>query len=70
LKEKAKDWLDSKMEDKDKWAQAYDDGGMRWGIMTTNYSEGVNNIFKEIRSRPISGIIKYSFEKMQCLFYE
>jgi hypothetical protein len=36
---------------------------MRWGIMTTNYSESVNNIFKGIRSRPVSGIIEYSFEK-------
>jgi hypothetical protein len=50
------------MEDKDKWAQVYDEGGMRWGIMTTNYSESVNNIFKGIRSRPVSGIIEYSFE--------
>jgi hypothetical protein len=59
LNEEAKDWLEYEMEDKDKWAQAYDEGGMRWGIMTTNYSESVNNIFKGIRSRPVSGIIEY-----------
>jgi hypothetical protein len=68
LNEKAKDWLEYEMEDKDKWAQAYDEGGMRWGIMKTNYSESVNNAFKLIRSRPVSGIIEYSFEKMQHLF--
>jgi hypothetical protein len=56
------------MEDKDKWAQTYDEGGMRWGMMTTNYSESVNNIFKGIRSRPVSGIIEYSFEKRNEYF--
>jgi hypothetical protein len=55
LNEEAKDWLEYEMEDKNKWAQAYDEGGMRWGILTTNYSESVNNIFKGIRSRPVAG---------------
>jgi hypothetical protein len=41
---------------------------MHWGIMTTNYSESVNNIFKGIRSRPVSGIIEYSFEKCNEYF--
>jgi hypothetical protein len=68
LNEKAKDWLEYEMEDKDKWAQAYDEGGMRWGIMTTNYFESVNNIFKGIKSRPVSGIIEYSFEKCNEYF--
>jgi hypothetical protein len=68
LNEKAKDWLDSEMEDKDKWAQACDKGCMCWVIMTTNYSESVNNIFKGIRSRPVSGIIEYSFEKCDAYF--
>jgi hypothetical protein len=36
--------------------------------MTTNYSESVNNIFKGIRSRPVSGIIEYSFEKCNEYF--
>jgi hypothetical protein len=30
LNVKAKDLLEYEMEDKDKWAQAYDEGGMRW----------------------------------------
>jgi hypothetical protein len=33
-------------------------GVMHWGMMTTNYSESVNNIFKGIRSRPVLGIIE------------
>jgi hypothetical protein len=36
--------------------------------MTTNYSESVNNIFKGIRSRPVSGIIEYSFKKCNEYF--
>jgi hypothetical protein len=68
LNEKAKDWLEYEMEDKDKWTQAYDEGGMCWGIMTTNYSESVNNVFTGIRSRPVSGIIEYSFEKCNAYF--
>uniref|UniRef100_K3ZEF5 SWIM-type domain-containing protein n=1 Tax=Setaria italica TaxID=4555 RepID=K3ZEF5_SETIT len=51
-------------------AQAFDEGGMRWGIMTTNYSESLNTIFKGIRSRPISGIIEYSFEKCNAYFVD
>jgi hypothetical protein len=70
LNEKAKDWLDYEMEDNDKWAQVYNEGGMRWGIMTTNYSESVNNVFKGIRSRPISGIIEYSFKKCNTSFVD
>jgi hypothetical protein len=70
LNEKAKDWLDYEMEDKDKWAQVYNEGGIRWGIMTTNYSESVNNVFKGIRSRPVSGIIEYSFQKYNTYFVD
>jgi hypothetical protein len=36
--------------------------------MTTNYSESVNNIFKGVRSRLVSGIIEYSFEKCNAYF--
>ena len=41
---------------------------MCWGIMTMNYSESLNAIFKGIQSRPISGIIEYSFEKCNAYF--
>ena len=29
--------------DKDKWALAYDEGGKRYGIMTMNNAESLNN---------------------------
>uniref|UniRef100_K3YKX2 SWIM-type domain-containing protein n=1 Tax=Setaria italica TaxID=4555 RepID=K3YKX2_SETIT len=68
LNDDAKEWLKGEMEDKDKWAQAFNEGGMRWGIMTTNYSESLNGVFKGIQSRPIAGIIEYSFEKCNAYF--
>uniref|UniRef100_K3ZNC5 SWIM-type domain-containing protein n=1 Tax=Setaria italica TaxID=4555 RepID=K3ZNC5_SETIT len=68
LNDDAKEWLKGEMEDKDKWAQAFDEGGMRWGIMTTNYSESLNGVFKGILSRPVAGIIEYTFEKCNAYF--
>uniref|UniRef100_K3ZEY3 Zinc finger PMZ-type domain-containing protein n=1 Tax=Setaria italica TaxID=4555 RepID=K3ZEY3_SETIT len=70
LNDDAKEWLKGEMEDKDKWAQAFHEGGRRWGIMTANYSESLNVVFKGIRSRPISGIIEYSFEKCNTYFVD
>uniref|UniRef100_K3YKW2 Uncharacterized protein n=1 Tax=Setaria italica TaxID=4555 RepID=K3YKW2_SETIT len=55
LNDDAKEWLKGEMEDKDKRAQAFDEGGMRWGIMTTNYSESLNAVFKGIQNRPVAG---------------
>lgn len=43
---------------------------MRWCIMTTNYSESLNAVFKGIRSRPVSGIIEYSFKKCNVFFVD
>ena len=30
LNDEAKEWLENEMQNKDKWAQAFDEGGMRW----------------------------------------
>uniref|UniRef100_K3YC73 MULE transposase domain-containing protein n=1 Tax=Setaria italica TaxID=4555 RepID=K3YC73_SETIT len=40
------------------------------GIMTMNYWESLNTVFKGIRSRPISGIIEYSFKKCNAYFVD
>jgi hypothetical protein len=61
LNDRGKEWLKAKMPDKSKWALAFDKGGKHYGIMTTNNSKSLNNAFKGIRSRPIAGIIEYSF---------
>uniref|UniRef100_K3YLA0 SWIM-type domain-containing protein n=1 Tax=Setaria italica TaxID=4555 RepID=K3YLA0_SETIT len=70
LNDDAKEWLKGEIEDEDKWAQAFNEGGMHWGIMTTNYSESLNVVFKGIRSRPISGVMEYSFEKCNIYFVD
>jgi hypothetical protein len=42
---------------------AYDEGGFRYGIMTTNLSESFNHVFTGVRSLPVFGIIEFSFHK-------
>ena len=42
---------------------AYDEGGFRYGIMTTNSLESFNHVFTEVRSLPVSGIVEFSFQK-------
>ena len=59
LNDRAKEWLKGEMADKSKWALAFDKGGKRYGIMTTNNLESLNNVFKGIRSRPVAGTIEY-----------
>jgi hypothetical protein len=56
------------LEQKEKWALAYDEGGFRYGIMTTNASESFNRVFAEVRSLPVFGIIEYSFTKCNTYF--
>ena len=56
------------MEQKAKWALAYDEGGFRYGIMTTNSSESFNRVFIEVRSLHVSGIVEFSFYKCNEYF--
>jgi hypothetical protein len=63
-----KAWLEQQMSEKDKWALAYDEGGYRYGIMTTNSSESFNRVFKGVRALPVSGIVEYSFHKCNEYF--
>lgn len=41
------------------------DGGHRWGIMTSNGSESLNNVFKYSRRLPVMAIVEETFNK--CL---
>jgi hypothetical protein len=56
------------MSQRDKWALAFDVGGLRYGVMTTNSSESFNKVFKGIRTVPVSGIVEYSFRKCNEYF--
>jgi hypothetical protein len=56
------------MPQREKWALAFDVGGLRYGVMTTNSSESFNKVFKGIRAVPVSGIVEYSFRKCNEYF--
>ena len=56
------------MEQKAQWALAYDEGGFRYGIITTNSSESFNHVFTGVRSLPMSGIVEFSFYKCNEYF--
>jgi hypothetical protein len=58
------------MEQKAKWALAYDEGGFRYGIMTTNSLESFNRVFTGVRSLPVSRIFEFSFQKCNEYFVE
>jgi hypothetical protein len=55
------------MEQKEKWSLAYDEGGFRYDIMTTNSSESFNRVFTGVHSLPVSRIVEFSF--MKCNEY-
>jgi hypothetical protein len=63
LNDDAKTWLFEQLSEKSKLALAFDEGGSRYGIMTTNISEVFNFILKGIRSLPVSSIVDYTFHK-------
>jgi hypothetical protein len=41
-------WLFEQLLEKSKWALAFDDGGFRYGVMTTNISQVFNFFLKGI----------------------
>jgi hypothetical protein len=68
LNQAGKAWLEEQMEQKAKWALAYDKGGFRYDIMTTNSLESFNHVFTGVRSLPMSGIVEFSFSEVQRIF--
>ena len=47
---------------------AYDEGGFRYGIMTTNSSKSFSRIFTGVQSLLVSGIVEFSFYKFNEYF--
>jgi hypothetical protein len=68
LNDDAKAWLLEQWPEKSKCALAFDDGGSRYGIMTTNISEVFNFVLKGICTLPVSGIVDYTFHKCNKYF--
>lgn len=48
MNQAGKAWLLEQMEQKAKWALAYDEGAWRYGLMTTNSSEFFNCVFARV----------------------
>jgi transposase-like protein len=63
LNDDAKAWLLQQWPEKFKWALTFDEGGSRYGIMTTNISEVFNFVLKGICASPVSEIVDYTFHK-------
>jgi hypothetical protein len=68
LNDDANAWLFEQLPEKSKWTLAFDEGGSRYGIMTTNISEVFNFVLKGIHSLPIFGIVDYTFYKCNEYF--
>jgi hypothetical protein len=61
LNDDAKAWLLEQLSEKSKWALTFDEGGSRYGIMTTNISEVFNFVLKCIPALSVCGIVDYTF---------
>jgi hypothetical protein len=68
LNNDAKAQLFEQFSEKSKWTLAFEDGGSRYGVMTTNISEVFNFILKGIRSLSVSSIVDYTFHKCNEYF--
>ncbi|CAK8570739.1 unnamed protein product [Lathyrus sativus] len=51
----------------EKWTRAFD-GGCRWGHMTTNLVESLNDIFKGTRNLPITALVRATYYRLGSLF--
>ncbi|XP_016206290.1 uncharacterized protein LOC107646628 [Arachis ipaensis] len=51
----------------DKWTQ-HEDGGRRFGHMTTNISECVNSVLKGTRNLPVTSLVKSTYGRLAQLF--
>jgi len=60
MNEDATEWLEQHMDNKSKWALAFDDGS-RYGTCNTNVSEVLNKVLKGIRPLPVAAIVEYTF---------
>jgi hypothetical protein len=61
--EKGKEFLKELMDEKEKWALAYDKGGKRCGYMISNMMEIFNSILRGVWSLPATMIASFTFYK-------
>jgi hypothetical protein len=53
-----------------KWARAYDDGGRRYGHMTSNMAECFNSVLRGVRALPVTAIVQYTFDQLNTYFMD
>ncbi|WVZ83382.1 hypothetical protein U9M48_030540 [Paspalum notatum var. saurae] len=62
------EWIEH--EPKEKWALLHDEGGARYGIMTTNLAEVYNWVLRASRSMPLVGIVEFYIYRTTQYFRE
>ncbi|KAE8790973.1 hypothetical protein D1007_34620 [Hordeum vulgare] len=63
-----KDFLESNIDERHKWPRACDEGGMRYGDMTSNLVECFNFVLKGARQLSVTTIVEYTFYKLNEYF--
>ena len=58
-------WIDNL--DREKWTRSYENG-VRWGHMTTNLVESMNDVFKGLQNLPITALVSATYFRMAMLF--
>jgi hypothetical protein len=61
-------WIQN--EHKEKWCLLFDKGGVRYGIMTTNFVEVYNVVLRGARALPLVGIIEFFLYRIMKYFLE
>ncbi|XP_078171452.1 uncharacterized protein LOC144565535 [Carex rostrata] len=68
--ENAWKWIEEKInDDREYWALAFD-GGRRYGVMTTNWSESLNSVLRGTRSLPVTAFVAATFYRVNQAFVE
>jgi hypothetical protein len=57
-------------ESKEKWSLLFDKGGVRHGIMTTNFAEVYNAVLRGARAQPLVGIIEFFLYRTMKYFLD
>jgi hypothetical protein len=57
-------------EPKEKWSLLFDKGGVRHGIMTTNFVQVYNVVLRGARAQPLVGIIEFFLYRRMKYFLD
>ena len=68
LNDKGQNFLNNHIQKNHLWARAFDEGGRRYGQMTSNMAECFNKVLKGVRALPVTAIVQYTFIKMNEYF--